>query len=348
MRQPSIIPYLVLLLLAFSWCVNAGHASWERSRGIVNDTASSIDRRWLVIEPSAPALRLWEGGEIKYCFENAIAVSKLLYHLAAARDRWYSQGLPEDMFKMTEVSPTECQSNRANVLLIKYNTNGVLSTTPGIPALNPKFPKYEGPVMKLSDRTDVGMLDVEANFAHELGHAWGMLHEHQNAVFWSAPYAGSQSQIFRFNCEALKDYQQFMDKTPDANERRLLCVDRGFAEEKQFSAAEYLPILGGPRGPIIAIASDDDVDWDSIMLYPSGAGGTGPASPDNDQRANVLVRASDGLVVKRNLRPTTRDVTALKDLYARNPPLDRQPLPNEPAHPKHGRFLNLIRRNRCI
>jgi hypothetical protein len=344
-----MIPYLVFLL-AVSWCVNAGHASWERSRGIpiVNSTDSSINKRWLVIEPSPPRLRVWEDGNIRYCFENAVAVSKLLYHLGAARDRWYSQGLPEAKFKMTEVSPVECENDRANVLLIKYNNIGVLSTTPGVPALDPKFPKYKGPVMQLSDRTDVGMLDVEANFAHELGHAWGMLHEHQNPVFWSDPYNGAQSQIFTFNCNALKDYQEVMARTPDANERRLLCIDRAFASEKQFSASEYLPNLGRSRGPLIAIASDDDVDWKSIMLYPSGAGGIGPASPENDQRAHVMVRASDGLVIGRNLHPTTKDVNALMDLYARNAPAGRNPLPNEPEHPSYGTFLDVFRTETCL
>jgi len=344
-----MIPYLVFLL-AVSWCVNAGHASWERSRVIsVGDSAeSTINKRWLVIEPSPPRLRVWDGGEIKYCFENAVALSKLLYPLAMARDRWYSQGLPEDKFKMTEVSPAECQSNRANVLLIKYNTNGVLSTTPGIPALDPAHPTYVGPTMTLSDRTDVGMLDVEANYAHELGHAWGMLHEHQNAVFWKSPYTGGQSQLFTFNCNALKDYQDVMAKTPDAAERELLCTNQKFASSKRFSAAEYFPILSPTRGPLIAIAQDDDVDWDSIMLYPSGAGGTGTASPDSDQRANVLVRASDGSVIGKNKRPTNRDVAALMDLYARNPTAERAPLPNEPANKDYGKFLGIFKKNRCL
>lgn len=57
--------------------------------------------------------------------------------------------------------------------------------------------------MNLSDRTDVGMLDVVANDAHELGHAWGLLHEHQNPAFWTSLIALQDSEVDSISTAAI-------------------------------------------------------------------------------------------------------------------------------------------------
>lgn len=312
---------------------------------MTNKPNLNVGKRWFTIQPRENGVRVWPDATIKYCFETNEAKERLLYNLEAARDRWYQNGLPEEKFQLTEVSAAECSSNRANILLIRYNDQGRLSTTPGLPPLDANVPSYKGPTMDLSDREDVGMLEVIANYAHELGHAWGLLHEHQNPSFWSAPYGPGQSQIFRFNCQNLKDYQELVGRLPD--DRTQLCEDRAFAAEQRFSAAEYLPINLG-RGPQIAIASDDDVDWASIMIYPSGAGATGSASPGNDQRSPILVRASDGSSIPINLHPSRKDIEGIQLLYSIDWPTTRPVLISEPANPKSSKFRSIFKKNKCL
>jgi hypothetical protein len=341
------ITFWLVFLLAQSCCVDAGHSSWETGSRISLTTSSNhkIDRRWLTIEPSADGVHVWPDATIKYCFESEETRQRTLYHLQAARDRWYASGVPE-RFELSEVTQAECESNRANVLYIRYSDAGRLSATSGVPPLNGKDPEYRGPTMYLSNREDVGTLDVVANYAHELGHAWGLLHEHQNPAFWAMPYTGGQSQIFTFNCHNLKDYTEVISRYPEEEEQ--LCRLYGSASKRGFSASEYLPIQGATRGPTIAIAQDQDVDWESIMLYPSGAGGVGQASPGNDQRAPVLLKASDGSKLPINLFPSVKDVQALIRLYEIKWPARETPLINEPASPRHSKFKNIFRRNRCL
>lgn len=339
--------YLIFVLLVCSLGVEAGSRAWEGFGHVpgTGKAASSLRRRWVTINPSA-TLGLWPRGTIKYCFESDATKAKLLYHLQAGRDLWYQNGLREADFRLTEVSEAACQNDRANVLLIKHNDRGQLSATPGLPQLDANNPDDEGPVMNLSDRDDIGMLNIAANFAHELGHVWGLLHEHQNPAFWGIPYGAGQ-QLFDFNCENLKDYAE-KSAGLSAEDRVRLCQERAFAAEKKFSAAEYLPI-NNVRKPTRAVAKDSDIDLQSIMLYPSGAGGAGTAtSADNDQRAPILLLASDGSRLPINTRPSLKDVEAIQLLYSIDWPTTRPSLISEPSNPKRSKFSKLFKRSKCL
>jgi hypothetical protein len=202
--------------------------------------------------------------------------------------------------------------------------------------------------MRLSDSTSVGMLEVIPNYAHEMGHAWGLLHEHQNPAWWTDPYTGGQAQIFDFNCQNLKDQADAFARNTDPAVQTLLCTDRDSALDLKFSASEYLPYRANVRGPRPFMATDADVDWESIMLYPSGAGALGTASPGNDQRLPILVRHSDGSPIGINLKPSLKDVEALKALYAIDWPVTRPALVNEPSNPKSSKFRNIFRRQKCV
>ena len=335
-----------MIVLVLVRCLHAGHSLWERSirSGELPDTASvTLDKRYFIFEPK-DTYRVWPNSEIRYCFENEATKEKLIYTLQYALSRWFENGLPAEHFKMTEVSDAECRDNRAEVLLIKYNDQGKLSTHVGIPPLNPKEKDYVGPIMNLSDREDVGMLDVVANYAHELGHAWGLLHEHQNPAWWGSPYNyGGFRQLFTFNCQNLKDYAEVAERlSPEEMEEA--CTSRNKAEKAKFTAVEYLPQLSGGRGegPLAKL------DKESIMLYPSGAGATGEASPGNDQRTAILLDAKDGTRLPINTKPSKRDIDGILKLYNTDWGTTNPTLLNQPGNSKSSRFRNLFKKNGCL
>ncbi|OAA63387.1 Metallopeptidase, catalytic domain protein [Niveomyces insectorum RCEF 264] len=314
----------------------AGHAIVD------NATAEEhLAKRYLSIQPSegTSGFKIWPQSTISYCFETQDARDKLLEHLELAIEAWRSDGaggpgLHRDVYKYMEVfDPGDsCVNNnqRDRVLVISYNADGRLSTTVGMPSLDADNPDYKGPSMMLSDAPGIGMLDTVANYAHEIGHAWGLYHEHQNINFWGPPYnTGAMSSVVfgdRFDCTVLKDYPDALSRAQRGggqNDVDLLCKLRGVAAKYKFSAVDWLPIMGGTRmhagasgtGP--STPDYTKVDWDSIMMYPSGAGATGDAVPpggDSDRRANVLLR-NDGARMKINLVPSALDIQGVKQLY---------------------------------
>ncbi len=336
-----------MYLLALVWCTLGGHSSWERStqlRTVDSSTSiSTLKKRYFFVTVHEKQ-RVWPDGTIRYCFESPQTKEKVLYTLERARDLWYQEGLPEAQFKLIEVSDAECNNNRANVLLIKFNDQGRLSTTQGIPAVNANDPTDEGPTMNLGDRTDVGMLDVVANYAHELGHAWGLLHEHQNPAFWTSPYSSSGfGGGFHFDCRNLKDYAEVAGRL-SSDDMDSACKFQKFAAAAKFSASEYLPILGadGTGEGVLA-----EPDLKSLMIYPSGAGAVGPASPGNDGRADILL-TSDGNKILPNLKPTTRDIQGLLKLYETAGDNTHPTLLNQPESSKSNKFKDLFKKKRCL
>lgn len=261
---------------------------------------------------------------------------------------WYDAGLNERFFKMTEVASSMCENDRANVLLVKYNDQGVLATSPGKISASPQH-NIDGPQMMLSLKEDVGFLDAVANIAHELGHAWGLVHEHQRPELWGENYYNMVgTQMFVFNCQNLKDYTAMQAKLSAADLHRA-CTEYGFAIDHKFSASEFLPIFnfGSTPGTKNPSATDDDVDWDSLMLYASGCGGVGVANgPTDDQRAPIILKASDNSRIPVRKAPSGLDIAALSALYAAN---QRHPPPsliNQPSNPAFGKFRDILQKIR--
>lgn len=343
----------------------AGHA-------VVNATAEAhLASRYLTIVPQSGVSgnKVWPDKTISFCFDTQSARDKLLPQLKEAMELWRASGagLEHDKYKMVEVFPpgtSSCVNNpeRDKVLVVSYNTKGALSTTVGMPSLDGGRPSYEGPTMVLSDKPGVGLLDTVANYAHEIGHSWGLYHEHQNPHFWGDDYISSfPGSVFgdQFNCRALADYDRAMNwaRTNKPDLVNKICTFRGAASEANFSAAEWLPITSATRSHATRLGEGTyaDVDWDSIMMYPSGAGGTGTASgPDTpgglvrDNRANVLLR-NDGIKLKINLVPSTLDIKGIRMLYETG--LDgtvfpgMPVLPNEPQSQFYTRFREMTRRS---
>ncbi|KAL8790426.1 MAG: hypothetical protein Q9213_000578 [Squamulea squamosa] len=311
-------------------------------RNVADNETSTLEKRYFIIQPQG-TYRVWPNAEIRYCFDSDQSKQRLLYNLQAAMARWYAAGLPEARFKLTEVSASECKNKRSEVLLISYNTEGVLSTTPGLPPLDANDPEYKGPTMTLSDSTSIGMLEIIANYAHELGHAWGLLHEHQDPTYWSMPYStqGIGSQ-WTFQCQNLKDYAEVAARlSPD--DMTEACQSRTKAAAEKFSASQYLPLLGGGRGE--GVGSSPDME--SIMLYPSGAGALGDASPGNDQRQAILLN-NDGSRVPINLQPSRRDVEGILKLYNTDWGTTNPVLIDQPSSSKSARFKALFKRKKCL
>ncbi|KAI1931952.1 hypothetical protein LOZ65_000986 [Ophidiomyces ophidiicola] len=346
----AILPLTSLLSIALAALpVYGGSQAWESSvkfaltesmayqaalkDGNTTSSSHSNSKRYLTIQPGSGNAdnHLWPNGVVTYCFEDKTwperegkTTKEIVFgDLATARDRWYLEGVPES-FRWHEASEATCKDPkmRSEFLLIMFNLEGKLATTPGVP---PKDSDNVGPRMLLSDSLSVGMLNVVANYAHEMGHAWGMHHEHQNQKFWGAPYSEAGGKFFgqgNFNCQNLKDYDDFRQKLkekgfPQYDIERItkdVCTSRSEAIEWKFSAQDYLPIVNEP----VLASKKKEPDWESIMIYPSGAGGKGSAAPGMDNRLPIL-KKPDGNPIPINVTPSERDVNGLKKLYGYNP-----------------------------
>jgi hypothetical protein len=147
-----------------------------------------------------------------------------------------------------------------------------------------------------------------------------MHHEHQNQRFWDENHSEAAGEFFgdnNWNCQNLKDYADvraklLQDWGPGEGEAKMrqACRNRRAAINLDFSAHDYLPIVDEQ----VLASTKKEPDWESIMIYPSGAGGVGSATNGNDQRSPILLKP-DGSRIPINLKPSQRDVKGLTDLY---------------------------------
>ena len=341
MLAPTVIAVAVALVASPA---HAGSHLWEAplARRGSNGTME-IEKRAISFQPSGgkDGHYTWPDKKIKYCYADSVARDRLRGPLEQAMQTTW--GLLLDYgFSYEEVSLSKCDKDRINHLKVHYNDRGKMSTSVGKQPVDEQWNrenpnnKVEGPTMHLSTLESIGMLDLVANVAHELGHAWGLYHEHQNPNFWvtnvedqfpegDGPIWGSfygDDPIFKpsaFNCKALTDYEDALARARElaaeseeyAGIVRTFCSSQAHASKVQFSAKDWLPMSQGV--PVIA---DDQFDENSIMLYPSGAGGVRPGN-NPDGRQNVLTRA-DGTLLPANVVPSPMDFERLRVLYEVN------------------------------
>ncbi|KAL6863382.1 hypothetical protein ACO1O0_003634 [Amphichorda felina] len=326
--------------------VHAGSRLWEANSplgGLSTNGTMDIERRAISFQPTGgeSGHYTWPDKKIKYCYADATAKQKLRGPLAEAMQTTWG-ALVDLGFKYEEVDLAKCDKDPINHLKIYYNDQGKLATSIGKQPVDEKWNRENpdnqilGPTMHLSTMEGIGMLDLVANVAHELGHAWGLYHEHQNPNFWVtsvddqfppdggpiwASYNGDVP-VFKpsqFNCQALSDYVDALSRAltlasqaPEYADIALtFCSNQAHASKVKFSGKDWLPLSHGV--PVIA---DAQFDPDSIMLYPSGAGGVRSGNTP-DGRDDVLTLA-EGVRMKPNVVPSAMDVERLRVLYSVN------------------------------
>jgi hypothetical protein len=194
-------------------------------------------------------------------------------------------------------------------------------------------------------------LNPVTNMAHEIGHVIGLMHEHQRAIAWKsvsisfgtdetgsghghdpaaaqtpahasgstaapAPAKGYEngaahegSELIHFQCENLADYEKHKAAI---KEKPKLCTSYGEAKAAGFTAADILPM------PSQFGNQDENFDWESIMLYPSKAGGKiaekAKAPTPKDDTRQVVMKKPEGDTWGPNHRPSKHDIAAVKKL----------------------------------
>lgn len=319
-----------------------------------------LSRRWVSIEKDDAATNVgpsvvWPDKTIKYCYTDVEARGKLYDDVLVAMKLWWDNGLPAT-FKFYEGTDMWCQNaaNEDTALWISYSApaseggQSIMSTTPGKPGRSGKAS------MTLTDDPKVGMQSVIPNYAHEIGHAWGLLHEHQSPVFWAKAQGGKGGSTFgldNWHCKNLADYEQALARIQAKMDeygadyaewaemnlgphRDKLCTSRFIARLYGFNAAEYLPFSESDCS--LGTENDDDVDWDSIMLYPTGAGG---AQAADGTRSPVLTKPN-GDNITPNYVPSQRDIKGLIELYGTGTN-HGETLLNSADNPKQSTFLRV-------
>lgn len=232
----ACFPTLAALLLLLAY-VQAGSHVWEAKLqhpraveheqvevdaagyAIRSDTTSKrINKRYVAFWPDS-RVKLWPQKTVSYCFATKQGRSNLVKYVRQAANRWHDAGLHKDVYKWVEVAdpgPDSCVKNpeRAGILIINEQTEdqkGSSDATVGLPpVVAGKDLEYTGPNMNLRERGSIfrGTDNFVGTIAHEMGHVWGLHHEHQYRGFWNAPYnSWPGSDVFgdHFVCSNLED-----------------------------------------------------------------------------------------------------------------------------------------------
>lgn len=311
-----------------------------------NATDSHHDKRWLVTETGTGNgdVKVWPDKTVRYAFEDLKFFRKILPSLKAALVLWDAAGLSAAEYKWTPISLKDCMKDRTNCLLIKEKARTMQASCGRVPANSKKG--VDGPFMNLDSTTNNNRA-VELSYAHEIGHVWGLAHEHQNPAFWSYKYVGGYDGTAfsekNFACEKLADYQEKLALARDTTrptyvegQDRRMCYSWLVANVLGFSAVQFLPFDQGgfysekgetSQGP-------DDVDWASIMIYPTNIIST------------PILTKPDGSEIPFPSRPSAKDVLGIQHLYSgsgRPATVDNSPpLLNLPSNGKQSLFKQLF------
>ncbi|PKY00151.1 hypothetical protein P168DRAFT_322602 [Aspergillus campestris IBT 28561] len=316
------IVLLLLFTLSLSCVANAGSAAWE--------TARFPNAKWVGMEHTEKNMR-WDRRTIKYSFSDPASRETLSTWVQTAMDLWYASGLPET-FKVEEIDRRDCQRDGLNCLIITRSFME-LSTPIG----KKPHPDFHSLVARWTTETSVGMLDTGANFAHELGHAFGLYHESHNPHFWAA--GGNLWNNYELNCPNFQGYDELSDELSFEMMwgEHGACEDGCTARRHKFRAAEVLPCLDDNIiKPGSGVTTDLDVDWSSIMTTPSYIGNG--RNPLEDNTHYTVVRSLGNRRIDPTFAPTTFDVQGLITMYEEPYLTPRPILHNDPRSSAYGIF----------
>ncbi|KAK0625191.1 hypothetical protein B0T17DRAFT_532177 [Bombardia bombarda] len=343
----AIAAITLLSHLAHSCRLTGSQVYLRDMDNIINNT---ISKRWSHMEPGdgtkntgdpfyIPFGQLWPGNTLIWCFSDesewggAQQANLIRQDIVAAWKLWIAAGVDEQTIIFREGNPAECSPSNQNVLDV---IKGSLFSTVG------HF--TDGNVISLSDSPTSALGDRIANFAHEIGHAWGMLHEHQRNNLWSYKYAGGKgfTDKWKFNCENVDGYDAWTHGLTD-DEISLICTSYTEAKKgyigssgqssNQLHLEEWLPL---PKSFWQVSGGPSDYDEDSVMLYPSNLGGE--ADPDNNWQKKIVYTKADGTLITANTAPSVYDAEGLSDMYPKAEPDDTPCLLTDPCNPQEAAF----------
>ncbi|OJJ00683.1 hypothetical protein ASPVEDRAFT_149620 [Aspergillus versicolor CBS 583.65] len=304
----SVLLFILALLLVSHSQVEAGSRLWERPH-------NHAQPRWAHFPPpdenGEAAAYPWPDKVIPVCFKNPVAKQVLAPFLRKAMDLWYAAGLPES-YKLEEASDHRCANQPLEVLMVRLaEKDEPFSTTVGRPR---SLRGGDGARMKINLVTDL-LPDVTANIAHELGHSWGLFHEHQTSQFWDL--TTGMPKFFTFNCEALSDFPLHADKTfAQIYSVAGICRNYYTALSFGFGATEFLAIpFATSHLQHMTGVSEDDVDWKSIMLYPSNIGSRFQHMFPLEHKRVSPNQPVEEVKIQPNIVPSPRDVEGIRHIY---------------------------------
>lgn len=290
---------LIFWLLTSLWLSSAYAGSRRWQPALTRSVKSSPDRLTRHGRRAAPLYSssvnrvVWPNRKVRYCYESDAAKQALKTDVINAWEIWLSAGL-NAAFTIEEVDDATCSDDRANVLLIANtddDSKPKLAASVGFPGAESmarsagghQSNRLRGPVMYLTTKTDVGMLNTAFNYAHEWGHVWGLYHEHQNPGFWGGVSGASSGEVFgptnmvsyngvstgNWMCENLNDYSPgSIIQGSSTQTLPLMCTSYVAAVRLSKSSMEYLPD-GRALVSWSAGHKSSSVDWESIMLCKS-------------------------------------------------------------------------------
>lgn len=230
-----------------------------------NPLQPSLQGRSISINPEyEPSNKAWPLKTVTYCFKTK-ADEKALHGILTEGWGFWVKGEADSKVKNgLKIAPVDsdgtlCDKN-VNALEISTNKNCVRSSTPGYiekGAAGRHNMKFDP-----SDKCPNGPTTMA--MAHELGHVFGLYHEHQRP---------DAAETVSFNCENLKDYAEALKKHGEPA-MKILCTNGQSARNEDFSASEFIPFVTSK----IYVVSPS-FDKESIMLYSSTAGAISAKKP---------------------------------------------------------------------
>ncbi|CAI7657179.1 unnamed protein product [Penicillium discolor] len=276
----------LLLQLVLGICL--AHKAFGYFPGSQAEPETDLKKRVYPIE-AFPVVQLWPNAKITYCFDSSDAKRYLRPLIPLAFKKWLNAGL-NPSFKMEEGEDDYCaNAHPGSVLTIHYNTDGILNTNQARVPTKPA-------ISRLDPSPNIGMGDTLGNIAHELGHAWGLGHEHQRPSLWTPEFGGNaKTATLKFTCENMHDYAS----------KKAEIEAQGKNMDTLCKTLDMIAMEGGTE------SKSDPVDWKSIMIYGSTAGG----KPTGNGKRAVTMTKADGSTFGYNSKPTTKDIKALHELY---------------------------------